>query len=77
MIRLSTNLSNDDIFTQNKQDYEIALKNNGYILYPLFFKAISFIKVEKTIQTYRIRLIIGKGKSYGSHLHITWLYPQK
>ena len=26
MIRLSTNSSNEDIFTQNKQDYEIALK---------------------------------------------------
>ena len=30
MIRLSTNSSNVDIFTQNKQDYEIALKNSGY-----------------------------------------------
>ena len=30
MIRLSTNSSNEDIFTQNKQDYEIASKNNGY-----------------------------------------------
>ena len=30
MIRLSTNSSDEDIFTQNKQDYEIALKNSGY-----------------------------------------------
>ena len=30
MIRLSTNSSNEDIFTQNKQDYKIALKNSGY-----------------------------------------------
>ena len=30
MIRLSTNSSNENIFTQNKQDYEIALKNSGY-----------------------------------------------
>ena len=30
MIRLSTNSSNEDILTQNKQDFEIALKNCGY-----------------------------------------------
>ena len=30
MIRLSTNSSNEDIFTQNNQDYEKALKNSGY-----------------------------------------------
>ena len=30
MIRLSTNSLNKDIFTQNKLDYEIALKNIGY-----------------------------------------------
>ena len=30
MIRLFTNLSNEDVFTQNKQDYEIALKSSGY-----------------------------------------------
>ena len=30
MIRLSTYSSNEDIFTQNMQDYDIALKNNGY-----------------------------------------------
>ena len=64
MIRLSTNSSNKDIFIQNKQDYEIALKNS---------RKNSYIKVEKTIQTYRIRVIIGKEKSYGSCLHITWL----
>ena len=29
MISLSTYSSNEDIFTQNKQDYEIALKNGG------------------------------------------------
>ena len=38
MIRLSTNSSNGDIFTQNKQDYEIALKvvdikKNSYIFH--------------------------------------------
>ena len=30
MIRLATNSSIEDIFTQNKQNYEIALKNCGY-----------------------------------------------
>ena len=30
MTRLSTNSTNIDIFTQNKHDYEIALKNSGY-----------------------------------------------
>ena len=30
MIRLSTNSLNVDIFTENKQDYEIAFKYNGY-----------------------------------------------
>ena len=30
MMRLWTNSSNEDIFTQNKQGYEIALKNNRY-----------------------------------------------
>ena len=29
MIRLSTNSSIKDTFTQNKQDFEIALKNSG------------------------------------------------
>ena len=30
MIKLSTNSSNKDILIQNKQDYEIDLKNSGY-----------------------------------------------
>ena len=63
MIRLSTNLSNEDTFAQNKQYYEIALKNSEY-------KKNSHIKVEKTIQIYRRGVIIEKGRSYGSHLHI-------
>ena len=30
MFRLSTNSFNINIFTQNKHDYELALKNSGY-----------------------------------------------
>ena len=30
MVRLSTNSSNIDIFSQNKHKYEMALKNRGY-----------------------------------------------
>ena len=66
MIRLSTNSLNEDIFTQNMQDYEIALKIED-------MKKNSYIKVKKTIQIYRIKVIIRKGKFYGSHLHTTWL----
>ena len=36
MIWLSTNSSNKAIFTQNEQDYEIALKNRGYKEKPLY-----------------------------------------
>ena len=56
MIRLSTNVSNEDIFSQNKQDYDIALKTED-------IKKNSYIKLEKTIQTYGIGVIIGKDKS--------------
>ena len=62
IIRLSINSSNEYIFIQNKHNYEIVDKKKN-----------SDMKIEKTIQIYRIRVIIGKGKSYGSHLHITWL----
>ena len=48
MIKLSTNSSNEDIFTQNKQDYDIALKI-------VDIKINSYVKVEKTIKIYRIR----------------------
>ena len=58
MIRLPTNSSNEDIFSQNKQDDEIALKI-------VDIKKNSYRKVEKTIQTYRIKIIIEKGKFYG------------
>ena len=30
MVRLSTNSSHSDIFTKNKHEYEVALKNTGY-----------------------------------------------
>ena len=46
-IKLSTKSSNIDICTQNKQDCEIALQIVDK-------KKTSNIKVEKTIQTYRI-----------------------
>ena len=45
VIRLSTNSPNEDIFTQNKTDYEIAFKKIMDI------KKNSYIKVEKTLQT--------------------------
>ena len=66
MIRLSTNSSSEVIFTLIKQEYEIALKI-------VDIKKNSSIKVEKTIQTYRIGVIKGKRKSYDSYLHIKWL----
>ena len=66
MISLSTNLSNKDIFNQNKQDYEIALKNSGYKEKLIYKSRKDNIKIQNWSNDW-------KRKSYGSHLHITYM----
>ena len=71
MIRLLTNSSNEDICTQIKQDYDIALKNIGYKEKVIYKSREDNTNIQNR-SNYR-----KKEKSYGSHLHKKWLQLQK
>ena len=63
MIRLSTISSIKDIFTSNKQDDEIVLKNIGYKEKVIYKSREDNTNIQNRSNNRK------KEKSYGSHLH--------